>query len=389
VNNSTDGILGARATVLASATFALLAGLATPAQALPGLFGDVHPVTAPRFTSNPQRTTRPAPTPRKRTVGTNTTSTGGIERPRGPLQILISLDKQQLTLYSGGDVIGRSRLSSGKQGHGTPTGIFSIIQKDRWHRSNIYDDAPMYFMQRITWSGVALHQGVVPNHPASHGCVRLPASFAQQLWTTTQIGARVIITHDQVAPVEIEHPLLFAPKRTSAPIVALADSIKAAQQAWTFTELVSSQPLAGMTMTDINPSPSAPPSFTAPDTTPSRPLKAGPVSVFISRKDGKLYVRKGFEPLFDVPVAIDRPTESLGTHVFTAIAPKGDAGLRWNVVSVTRGAQAAAALDRITIPQEAIDRISELAGPGASLIVSDQGVGSETGKGTDFIVLTR
>jgi lipoprotein-anchoring transpeptidase ErfK/SrfK len=310
------------------------------------------------------------------------------DRPRGPLQIIISLDKQQLTLYSGGQVIAHSRVSSGKRGHSTPTGIFSVIQKDRFHRSNIYDDAPMYFMQRITWSGVALHQGVVPNYPASHGCVRLPAAFAQQLWTTTQIGARVIIAHDQVAPVEIEHAALFAPKRAAAPVVAQIDSIKAAQQAWKFAELVSSQPLVAM---DLAPAWTSPPNFAAPEAAPQRPLKAGPVSVFISRKEGKLFVRKGFEPVFDVPVTIDRPAEAMGTHVFTAIGSKGDAGLRWNVVSVTgrAGAQAKEALDRITIPQAAIDRISELVGPGASVIVSDQGLGPETGKGTDFIVLTR
>ena len=104
-------------------------------------------------------------------------------RRNGPLQIIVSLDKQQLTLYSGGEVIAHSRVSTGQRGHSTPTGVFSIIQKDRWHRSNIYDDAPMYFMQRITWSGVALHQGVVPNYPASHGCIRLPEAFAKQMWT--------------------------------------------------------------------------------------------------------------------------------------------------------------------------------------------------------------
>jgi lipoprotein-anchoring transpeptidase ErfK/SrfK len=393
--NNLKGINGVRAAALASATFALMAGLSTPAAALPGLFGDFQSVAPPRPAINAARAARPAVPVRAkaRVAKTSPTTPGLIERPRGPLQILISLDRQQLTLYSGGEVIGRSRVSSGQRGHATPTGVFSIIQKDRWHRSNIYDDAPMYFMQRITWSGVAMHQGIVPNYPASHGCVRLPAAFAQQLWTTTQVGARVIITHDQIAPVEIEHPALFMPKREPAPAVAQVDSIKAAQQAWTFAELANSQPLAAMTMTDLAPSSSEPPAFAAPDTLQQRPPKPGPVSVFISRKEGKLFVRKGFEPLFDVPVTIDRANEPLGTHVFTAIASKGDAGLRWNVVTVTAQsggtAQAKAALDRIAIPQATIDRISELVGPGASLIVSDQGLGPETGRGTDFIVLTR
>jgi hypothetical protein len=121
----------------------------------------------------------------------------------------------------------------------------------------------------------------------------------------------------------------------------------------------------------------------------ARPVKAGALSVFISRKEGKLFVRKGFEPLFDTPVTIDRPTEPLGTHVFTAVAPNADGTLRWNVVTAQSGARPAAALDRVTIPQEAIERISELVAPGSSLTVSDYGLGSETGKGTDFIVLTK
>ena len=140
-----------------------------------------------------------------------------------------------------------------------------------------------------------------------------------------------------------------------------------------------------------------------------RPLKPGPVSVFISRKEGKLFVRKGFEPVLSVPVTFEQPEKPLGTHVFTALAFKDDnTTMRWNVVTIpTAGpatkvekgkkvvewsgpaSNAAQALDRVTIPPEAVERISELMSPGASLIISDQGLGPETGNGTDFIVLTR
>src|SRR5262249_31237790 len=139
------------------------------------------------------------------------------DKAKGPLQILVSLDKQELTLYAGGEVIAHSRVSSGRQGRATPTGVFSIIQKDRYHHSNLYDDAPMPCMQRITWSGVALHQGIVPNYPASHGCIRLPEAFAKQLWTTTQMGARVIVTHEQAQAVDFRHPALFVPHHEPAP----------------------------------------------------------------------------------------------------------------------------------------------------------------------------
>jgi hypothetical protein len=272
----------------------------------------------------------------------------------------------------------------------TPTGVFSIIQKSRWHRSNLYDDAPMFFMQRITWSGVALHQGVVPNHPASHGCIRMPEAFARQLWTTTSMGARVIVSRGEVAPVAIAHPNLFAFKR--APVMSQAQSVKAAVETWTFANLASKTPLAGMTVTDL-------PTITVPEpvmpkAAPARPLKAGPVSVFVSRKEGRLYVRKGFEPVFDVAVAIEQADQPLGTHVFTAMAQNDDNTMRWTVVSMAPAAagspaSAAGALDRIAIPQDARDQISEMLSPGASLIISDQGLGPETGKGTDFIVLTR
>jgi hypothetical protein len=131
-----------------------------------------------------------------------------------------------------------------------------------------------------------------------------------------------------------------------------------------------------------------------------RPLKPGPISVFISRKEAKLFVRKGFEPIFNVPVKFEQPDRPLGTHVFTALALNDDDSMRWNVVTIPTAAYgkelafgkpstAAEALGRVTIPPDAIDRISELMSEGASLIVSDQGLGPETGTGTDFIVLTR
>ena len=392
--------------MMAGTAVAVLAGLSTSASALPtGLPQDVRPgATAPSEVGRPANVQRPrTPANASQLPGkpvakvTAKPAPGANEapaKPKGPLQIVISLDKQQLTLYAGGDPIAHSRVSTGVAGRSTPTGVFSVIQKDRYHRSNLYDDAPMYFMQRITWSGVALHQGIVPNHPASHGCIRLPEAFAQQLWGTTQIGVRVIITHGEAVPVEVSHPRLFAPKPASETVATSVDSLQAARQAWKIAQLGSMEPIAGATATDVV-SPTGP-AFEVPMPA-ARPLKPGPVSVFISRKEGKLFVRKGFAPLFDVPVEIDQPDVPLGTHVFTAIARKDDAAsLRWTVVSTASSQKTApvplpnanAALDRITIPQAAIDRISALAGPGTSLIISDQGISQETGLGTDFIVLT-
>jgi lipoprotein-anchoring transpeptidase ErfK/SrfK len=381
------------AVLTAGAALALVAGLPDVVNALPlNLFGDAR--ATPRPVSAP--TVRPAPIRTATTMTTSSFKGQSVGKPaaslsdlaakaKGPLRIIISLDRQQLTLYSGDEVIAHSRVSSGQRGHSTPTGVFSIIQKDRWHRSNLYDDAPMYFMQRLTWSGVALHQGIVPNYPASHGCIRLPEAFAQQLWTTTRTGARVIVSHGEIAPVAITHVKLFAPK--PAPAVASktsGNSVQAAEQAWKLAQLDTTRAATWVSITDV-PTAILPALDGAVQPTMT-PLKPGPVSVFISRKESKLFVRKGFEPVFDVPVAIDHPELPLGTHVFTAMATTEDSA-RWSVVSMTPKTAAADALDRIAIPPEAIERISSLMTTGASLIITDHGLGPETGTGTDFIVV--
>ena len=115
-------------------------------------------------------------------------------------------------------LIARSSVSTGVQAHPTPLGVFTVISKERWHRSNIYSGAPMPNMQRITWSGIALHAGVVPGHPASHGCIRLPNDFAIRLWRLTRRGTRVIIARDDVRPVEIANSHLFVLKSKAASV---------------------------------------------------------------------------------------------------------------------------------------------------------------------------
>jgi len=367
----------------------------------------------------------------------------------GPLQAIISIHDQKLTLYADGNPIAHSQVATGVPGHPTPTGIFSVIQKERYHTSNIYSGAPMPFMQRITWSGVALHLGVVPGHPASHGCIRLPDAFARQLWGTTKLGARVLIVRDEVAPVPFEHERLFAFRQPAPPPVtppsAQPDTPAAEGAPAAATPGGESSEKQSMSDSPISPDNSERPktnpvqlaaaelstktvgagttSASLPGLALSKPseLKPGPIAVFISRKEGKLFVRKGFVPVFEVPVTIDRPAQPLGTHLYTALGFKEDgANLRWNLVTMptsppverraepTGGSRkagrkdreapalaappastAAEALERITIPEDAVQRISELMSPGASLIISDYGLGGETGEYTDFIVLTR
>src|SRR3979411_2316595 len=136
----------------------------------------------------------------------------GSAKPQGPLIIAISIEKQNLRIYDANGFYAETPISTGMRGHPTPMGVFSVIQKHKFHRSNIYSGAPMPYMQRITWSGVAMHAGVLPGYPASHGCIRMPMAFAVKMWNWTRMGARVVITPGEVTPAGFSHPLLVAQK---------------------------------------------------------------------------------------------------------------------------------------------------------------------------------
>jgi lipoprotein-anchoring transpeptidase ErfK/SrfK len=143
-------------------------------------------------------------------------------KPQGPLVIAISIDKQRLKIYDANGFFAETPISTGMRGHLTPMGVFSVIEKDRYHRSNIYSSAPMPFMQRITWSGVAMHAGVLPGYPASHGCIRMPMAFAVKMWGWTKMGARVVVTPGEITPPEsFSHPLLATEKIAPQPMAAV------------------------------------------------------------------------------------------------------------------------------------------------------------------------
>jgi lipoprotein-anchoring transpeptidase ErfK/SrfK len=141
-------------------------------------------------------------------------------KPHGPLIIAVSIEQQKVRVYDSNGLFAESAVSTGMKGHSTPMGVFSIIQKHKMHRSNIYSDAPMPYMQRITWSGVAMHAGVLPGYPASHGCIRMPMAFAMKMWNWTRMGARVIVTPGQITPARFAHPLLVAQKVVPQPLIA-------------------------------------------------------------------------------------------------------------------------------------------------------------------------
>jgi hypothetical protein len=396
-----------------------------------------------------------------------------------PIMAIVSLRDQRITVYDKNGWILRAPVSSGQKGRETPAGVFSVIQKDAEHYSNLYDDAYMPHMQRLTWSGIALHGGPLPGHPASHGCVRMPYDFAEHLFSATSLGMRVIVAPSDVAPVEVSHPALFPPKSGADAVAAarateadeaaskadqarlaavtasreaarammpvrVAENLKlraetqlvAAERAFASAGSTAAKEQAEETKAkaaarvaelearlvaakaELQPKVDAvaPAREAAVAAESARVVAAdaarkvahdlAPVSVFISRKTQRLYVRQAFQPILESPVTIRDADRPIGTHVFTAIERAGGDDMRWSVVSLKGGqgtlespglggpntelsstdtGGAKAALDRITIPPEALDRIE--ASPGSSLIISDEALSSETGKGTEFVVI--
>lgn len=520
-----------------------------------------------------------------------------IARPTTPLKLIVSIRRQHLSVWDGVKKIAEAPISSGMRGHETPTGVFSILEKNKVHFSNLYNNAPMPFMQRLTWSGVALHAGALPGYPASHGCIRLPFSFAKQLFDLTRVGARVVVARDDAEPRMIAHsrlpvplppsatpsgdvaaavpyvtsvangtvadagtgnldllfgvpaavaadaaPDAYTPQRTRASVAAaraaklaghtdailkaeiqrdydeartkdaaldvrdameLVDTArdemkpfevalqaalrgKAGAQAQLAAFIARNRQAGGFefdTGGDIEGKLAALASeedrleslvhsllFEIEDleleladhrgsldrlletvanfenqrreaqqslarsnealkqaqlakTSAERAMQRQnlPITMFVSRKTGKLLVRQGAEPLFDAAVKIDNPDAPLGTHVFTALDyATGERQLNWSVVSVVAGGKepdrdttparprsreaavgappaaranipqtASASLDRIRISDDVLERLAEYVKPGSTFMISDVDVSHETGKGTDVVLLTR
>ena len=156
-----------------------------------------------------------------------------------PIMAIVSIKSQQVTFYDADGWILRAPVSTGTTGRETPAGVFAVLEKDKDHHSSLYDDASMPNMQRITWNGIALHGGPLPGYAASHGCVRMPYGFAEELFDKTWIGMRVIISPNDAEPVEFSHPALFVPNReaiAAAPAKAEALAREAAEAAETADE---------------------------------------------------------------------------------------------------------------------------------------------------------
>jgi hypothetical protein len=318
------------------------------------------------------------------------------KRYDGPLQIVVSIGAQRLTLYSKGQAVEQSTISTGVDGYPTPTGLFSVIDKEPVHHSNIYGGAAMPFMQRLTMSGVALHSGQVTGRPASHGCIRLPHAFAQRLFNLTALGTRVVVASGEPALVEVSHPRFLLPKARQVASLGRERTLDAADEGHAASRPATAADAALHAASDLQKSIVRARMGTA---TAERveALDALAISIFVSRAEGRVFVRQAFEPLFDAPIIIREEDRPLGTHLFLAIEPKEALPqLRWTAVSLSAGASnpdkaataAADALERIELAHDVADRIAALLAPGAALIVSDQARSREMRPaGTDFIVL--
>ena len=502
-------------------------------------------------------------------------------RAPSPLLVLVSIRKQRLRVFDNTGQITESRISSGKPGFDTPTGVFSILEKHVIHASNIYEGASMPNMQRITWSGIALHAGIVPGYRASHGCVRLPFSFSKQLFDITKVGNRVVVSQDEVEPIAFEHPALFKPLPAEVPqstgalatedrklaindadpsksaevqrLMALPDpaaepetphrprsraeadrmtngrivELQAAMNEAETQKIAAGQKalnaMRGAERAEIRlkaerlvvdrfrraaeiAEKSRTEAIAAYEAYMKAPENFGPgvsaqlaedreaemenrildlsiesetarsefqrretelpdvkaitaeaeteratalddvktaiarlrsletaligaqkditrqnrtLAVFISLKSQRIYIRQGFEPVIEAPIAINGTPGKIGSHVFTAMdyTPGGN-DLAWKMVSAqppagfiasddddaprrgkrrderqassnpnTRAVKAA--LDAIRVPDDIRQTIAERIRPGASLIISDRELSGETGDGTEFVLLTR
>jgi hypothetical protein len=368
----------------------------------------------------------------------------GGRQAEKPVLAVIGLGQQKITVYDSAGPVLQAPISTGRRSYETPAGIFTILQKNRDHVSNLYDDAEMPFMQRITWSGIALHAGPLPGYRASHGCVRLPHRFAERLFALTSVGMRVVIVPEEAQAVSVSHPLLERLKAEGDRATSLADadvareaatrwveaaqaSAKAAQQATAkkkraetaldraqkrldaaMQRAEAAKPGAAKDRAQVQveklrgdvtaKAADADAAATFARMTTARKMdderrarearsRAWPLSLMVSGKTQRLYVRQGFEPVLDLPVTIRETERPLGTHAFyaTETMPR-ERG--WLGVSVRASGEApTAVLDRIELSPEATALLANSAWLGSALIVTDEAPYKETAAGTDFLVV--
>src|SRR5438067_1474739 len=272
--------------------------------------------------------------------------------PEGPLLIVASTTEQVAYIYRNGIRIARSSVSTGRPGHPTPTGVFTILEKEVHHTSSIYKGAEMPYMERVTWRGIALHAGDLPGYPDSHGCIRLPLEFSKLLFGVTMKGATVIIADEHSAPAETVHPGLF-----------FAQSGE------------ESEPEAAGQF-DWNPEKSA----------------SGPVSMLVSSADKTLYVYRNGVEIGRAGMPNSQAVSPLNDRVFSALNGLDEQGhLRW--VEVTAAGKDSSnqslfeAAQKSRLPAEFLAKAKEVITPGTTIIFTDKPVDPTTQSATGFQIL--
>jgi hypothetical protein len=272
--------------------------------------------------------------------------------PAGPVVIIVRLPDQAMYVYRNGVRIVRSTVSTGAKGHRTPTGVFTMLQKKVQHESNLYKGAKMPHMQRLTWSGIAMHAGQLPGYPASHGCVPLPVDFAEKLYSITSKGTTVIVADNDSAPSHTTRPGALFSGTTGAPMESLPES----GFIW------------------------------IPEKAPT-----GPVSIIASAKDGVAHVYRNGVEIGRASIGGLNTRLFSGTHVFSALATLDSEGRRDWLTSTSIGGRRPDIKDlvrRVSIPPAFRDNVRALITPGTTLIVTDLPVSARTHSAPGFNILT-
>lgn len=252
--------------------------------------------------------------------------------PDGPALLVVNLATQRAILFRNGVPIGASTISSGKAGHETPTGVFTVLEKKREHYSKTYDNAPMPNMQRLTWKGIALHAGNLPGYPASHGCIRLPMKFSSLLFGATRLGMTVIITSMPVQPRQSAAPDL------AGPIAATATTLARAPYEWH----------------------------------PER-SSSGPVSVIVSMADQRAIVLRNGTEIGSAPVRIAGPVDGGWAYALRAWDDSGQHWLKLQYSGAGQGMEVAPGEgNRFDAPWEFKHAVQTVLRPGSIIIVTPQ-----------------
>lgn len=247
--------------------------------------------------------------------------------PQGPVLLVVSLATQRAVIYRNGVPIGITTVSTGRPGYRTPTGVFTILQRRVEHYSSLYDDAPMPYMQRLTWGGVALHAGELPGFPASHGCIRLPREFARLLYGVTRLGMTVVVTDDPAVP-------------RVAPAEALLQG-----------RPVPADPEA--------------PSTWRPDVSPT-----GPVSVVVSAADRRVIVLRNGVVIGSAPVTIDSQVDRTSAFVMQNGGATGRNWLRVPLPGQTAASAGPELRGRIHVEDRFRQAVEAVLKPGATVLVT-------------------